>query len=199
MTNTKTRHPVLLAIAAILAPFLGLCTLFALVVTVVQAWQEHAQSQWPQVMATVDQCGLTRTSTRQRNQFYIRCRLRYELGFEQLAARIYSASVPSREVAQYPPNQIGPLEDWVSEHPTGTPIAVRYDPSNHQRIVLVEGGMPPRRGPKTPYNLKLLAAFGAGFLMVLTTLRLTRPPAGWRQENPSVALGDAADTSLQPR
>jgi hypothetical protein len=172
MTNTKIRHPVLLAISAILAPFLGLCTLFALVVTLVQAWQEHAQSQWPQVMATVDQCGLTRTSTRQRN-------------------------VPSREVAQYPPNQIGPLEDWVSEHPTGTPIAVHYDPSNHQRIVLVEGGMPPRGGPKTPYNLKLLAAFGAGFLMVLTTLRLTRPPAGWRQENPSVALGNAGDTSLQ--
>ena len=197
MTNAKIRHPVLLAISAILAPFLGLCTVFALVVTVVQAWQEHAQSQWPLVTATVDQCGIRPTSTRQRHRYYIRCGLRYELGFEQLTARVYSASVPGREVAQYPPNQIDPLEDWVSAHPPGTPIGIRYDPSNHQRIVLAENDMPPRTGPKTPYNLKLLTAFGAGFLMVLTTLWLTRPPAGWQQKNPSVGLGDAGDTSLQ--
>jgi hypothetical protein len=102
MTNTKIRHPVLFAISGVLVLFLGLCTPFVLVATGVQAWQEHEQSQWPQAMATVEQCGLTQTSTKQRNHYYIRCRLRYELGFEQLAARIYSASVPAREVAQYP-------------------------------------------------------------------------------------------------
>ena len=174
MTNTKIRHPVLLAISAILAPFLGLCTLFALVVTLVQAWQEHAQSQWPQVMATVDQCGLTRTSTRQRNQFYIRCRLRYELGFEQLAARIYSASVPSREVAQYPPNQIGPLEDWVAEHPPGTPIVVHYNPAHHTKAVLVATDMP-RGGPRTLNNVKLLEVCAGSFVILLTIARITRP------------------------
>ena len=114
MTNTSIRHPVIWPISVVLVLFLGLCTLFVLVATVAQAWQEHAQSQWPQVMANVDQCGIAPTSIRQRHMYYIRCRLRYELGFEQLTARVYSASVPPRDVAQYPPNQIGPLEDWVS-------------------------------------------------------------------------------------
>jgi hypothetical protein len=189
MTNTKIRHPVLFAISGVLVLFLGLCTPFVLVATGVQAWQEHEQSQWPQAMATVEQCGLTQTSTKQRNHYYIRCRLRYELGFEQLAARIYSASVPAREVAQYPPNQIGPLEDWVSQHPTGTSIGIRYDPSNHQRIVLATNDMPPFRGPRTTYNLKLLAGVGMGFLVVLIINRLTRPQSGWRQQYSSEPIG----------
>jgi Protein of unknown function (DUF3592) len=183
MTNTTIRHPVLFPISVILAPFLGLCTLFALVATVAQAWQEHAQSQWPQVMATVDQCKLVPSTSSRRRLVYIRCRLRYELGFEQLSARITSASVPPREVSQYPPNQIGPLEDWVSEHPTGTPIAVRYNPTHHERIVLAVNDMPPRVGPKTPYNLKLLSAFGMGFLVFLAIAWSTRPPSGWRPQN----------------
>jgi Protein of unknown function (DUF3592) len=182
MTNTKIRHPVLFPISGVLVFFLGLCTLFVLVATGVQAWQEHAQSQWPQAMAMVDKCEIRPTSTKQRHQYYIRCQLRYELGFEQLAARVYSASVPAREVAQYPPNQIVTLEDWVSEHPPRTPIGIRYDPSNHLRIVLATNDMPPRPGPKTPNNLKLLAGVSIGFLVVLIINRLTRPQAGWRQQ-----------------
>jgi Protein of unknown function (DUF3592) len=183
MTNTKISHPVLFPISVILAPFLGLCTLFALVVTVAQAWEEQAESQWPQLTATVDRCGLRQASTKNRNQYYIRCLLRYEIGFEQLTGRVSSVSVPGREVMQYPPNQIGPLEDWVSEHPPGTLISVRYDPSNHQKIVLATNDMPPLRGLRTLYNLKLLAGFGVGFLVMLTVARLTRPPAGWRRQN----------------
>ena len=197
MTNTKIRHPVLWPISAVLVLFLGLCTLFALVATCVQAWQEHAQSQWPQAMATVDRCGLRPSSSKKRHLYYIRCSLRYELGFEQLSARVSSASVPPRDVGQYPPNQMGPLEDWISGHPSGTPIAIRYDPSNHQKIVLASNDMPPRPGPKTPYNLKLLAAFGTGFLVFVTIARRTRPPSGWRQQNPSVALGSPGDANLQ--
>jgi uncharacterized protein DUF3592 len=189
MTNPTIRHPVLFPISAVLVPFLGLCTLFVLVITCVQAWQEHEQSQWPQMMATVDQCGLPRTTTSRRKSLHIRCRIRYEIGFEQLTATIFSGTVPPPEVAQYPPNQIGPLEDWVSQHPPGTPISVRYDPSNHQRIVLAANDMPPYRGPKTPNNLKLLAGFGIGFLVALTVARLTRPPSGWRPQNSSVPPG----------
>ena len=183
MTNTIFRHRVLFSISALLVAFLGLCTLFALGVTVTQAWEEHAQSQWPQVMGTVDQCSLRQASTKRRNQYYIRCVLRYQLGFEQLAGRVFSPSVPGREVVQYPPNQIGPLEDWVSEHPPGTAISVRYNPSNHQKIVLATNDMPPLRGLRTLYNLKLLGGFGAGSLVMLTIAWLTRPPAGWRRQN----------------
>jgi hypothetical protein len=197
MTNTSIRHPVIFPISAVLAFFLGLCTLFALVTTIAQAWQEHAQSRWPAAMATVKQCRLVRSITSRHNYMYIRCNFAYEVGGEQLTARVFSGSVPPPEVAQYPPNQAAPLNDWLNDHPSGTPVAIRYNPSNHQSIVIASDGMPPYIGPKTPNNLKLLAAVGTGFLVVLAIFRLTRPPSGWRQQNPSATLGGPGDTSLQ--
>ena len=60
----------------------GLCTVFAGVVTVAEAWQEHVQAQWPEVAARVDECGLQRTSSGRREKFHIRCRLSYAVGTE---------------------------------------------------------------------------------------------------------------------
>jgi hypothetical protein len=152
----------------------GLCTIFALVVTAAVAWTEHAESQWPQVTARVESCGLTQTSTGRRERYYIRCRLIYEVGAEQNTATVYSANVPSRTFWQYPPNQIGPLEDWVAEHPAGTPIVVHYDPARHTKAVLVATDMP-RGGPRTPNNVKVLEVFAGSFVILLAIARITRP------------------------
>jgi uncharacterized protein DUF3592 len=164
----------------------GLCTVFASVVTVVQAWQERAQARWPEVTARVEECGLRRTSTGRRENFYIRCRLSYVAGAEQYATNIYSRSVPSREVSQYPPNQIAPFEEWVNDHPQGTPIIARYDPANPTKIVLVAAHMP-GGGPRTPTNVKLLEFLAGSFLILGTIARITRPRTFWH--NPAVALG----------
>jgi len=112
----------------VLVVFSGLCTIFASVVTAAQAWQEHAQSRWPEVTAHVDRFALNQTSSERREKYYIHCRLSYTVGAEQNMANVYSSNVPSPEIWQYPPNQIGPLEVWVDEHPPGTPIVVHYDP-----------------------------------------------------------------------
>src|ERR1700722_6439496 len=112
----------------------GLCRVFALVVTLGEAWQEHAQASWPEVIAHVERCSMVRTSTGRRESYYIRCRLSYPVGDEQNVASIYSNNVPSPEVWQYPPNQIEPYEKWVGDHPPGTPITVRYDPANHSKV-----------------------------------------------------------------
>jgi hypothetical protein len=158
----------------LLVALLGLCTIFAAVVTVAEAWQEHAQARWPQVTARVDECGLTRTSTGRRQSFYIRCRLSYAAGAERNLARISSGYVPSPDVWQYPPNQIAPFEKWVDEHPPGTPVVVRYDPTMHTKVVLVANYMP-RGGPRTPNNVKLLEFFAGSFLVLLTIARIGRP------------------------
>jgi len=159
----------------VLVVFLGLCTIFASVVTVAEAWQEHAQARWPEVTARVDRCGLQRTSTGRRQYFYIRCRLSYTVGgFEQNATNVYSASVPGPEVSQYPPNQIAPFEEWVTQHPEGTPILVRYNPVHPGKIVLSATDMP-SGGPRTPNNVKLLGFFAGGFVVLLMIARITRP------------------------
>lgn len=152
----------------------GLCTLFALVVTAMEASQEHAQGSWPEVTAHVDRCGMVRSSTGRRQMYYIHCRLSYSVDAEQNFADVYSASAPSPQVWQYPPNQIGPFEDWLNAHPPGKPIAVRYNPANHSTMVIAADYMP-RGGPHTPNNIRLLALFGGSFLFLFGLARMTRP------------------------
>jgi Protein of unknown function (DUF3592) len=167
--------------SGVLVVFLGLCTLFVLVVTLAQAWQERAQSHWPQETARIEKCDLSQSSTGRRQSYTIRCRLSYQIGFEQDSATIYSGYAPSRAVWQYPPNQIAPLETWVDAHPPGTPIVIRYDPNNHKRVLLASDYIP-SGGPKTPKNIKLLTAVAASLLVGWIVVRLTKPPASTLQQ-----------------
>jgi hypothetical protein len=173
-TGGVTKGQVLLrGCAAVLGVFAGLCAIFALVVTAAQAWQEHAQAQWPEVTARVDSCAMDQTSSGRREKYYIHCRLSYAVGAEQNATNIYSRNVPSPEIWQYPSNQIGPFQQWVDEHPQGTPILVRYDPAQHTKVVLVATDTP-LGGPQAPNNLKLLGFFAAACVLLLAIARITR-------------------------
>jgi len=172
-TGHATRGQILWrGIAALLGVFAGLCTIFAFVVTAAQAWQEHTQTQWPEATAHVDRCYLHQTSTGRRDRYYIDCRLSYAVGMERIETHIYSGNVPSREVSQYPPNQIGPFEDWVERHPRGTEMAVRYDPARPSNVVLVATDMPRVGGPHTANNLKLLGFFAASSALLLSIARI---------------------------
>jgi hypothetical protein len=168
----------------VLVAFSGLCTIFASVVTAAHAWQEHAQARWPEVTARVDRCGLNQTSSGRREKYYIHCRLRYAVGTEENVANVYSSNVPSPKIWQYPPNQIGPLEVWVDEHPPGTPIVVHYDPADHTKAVLVATHMP-LGGPRTPSNMKQLEVWAGSFLVLLTIARITRPRSLGKAEGSS--------------
>jgi len=150
--------------------FSGLCTIFALVVTAAQAWQEHAQARWPEVTAHVDSCGLEPTSTGEQ-RYYILCEMSYAVGSERTVTTIHSTNAPSREVWQYPRNQIAPLERWIEAHPTGTPIVLRYNPAKHREVV---SGDTLVGGPHTPGNIKLLEFCAGSFAVLLMILRLTR-------------------------
>ena len=185
-TETPPKSQLLRLVLLVLVAFSGMCAIFASVVTAAQAWQEHAQERWPRVTALVERCGLDQTSSGRREKYYIHCRLSYAVGTEQNAANVYSSNVPSPKVWQYPPNQIGPLEQWVGEHPPGTPIVLRYDPAHHAEVVLVGADMPPLAGPRTPRNVKLLEVGAGSFLVLLMIARSTRPDVrrSWRSRPP---------------
>jgi len=110
-------NPLLWLGLSVLVILLGLCTLFALLTTGAQAWQEHAEQRWPVVTTHVDKCDLQRSSTNGGSKVYIRCRLSYAVGTELNVTNIYSASVAAPEVWQYPRNQIAPLEEWLEANP----------------------------------------------------------------------------------
>jgi hypothetical protein len=186
-TGTVEKGPLMWVGLVVLVLFLGLCTVFASVVTVAEAWQEHLQARWPEVTARVDECGLQQTSSGRREKFYIRCRLKYAVGAEQYATNIYSRNVPSPEIWQYPPNQIAPFEEWVNNHPPGTSLVVRYDPAKHTKVALVATDMPGGR-PRTPSNVKLLEVCAGSFLVLMTIARITRPRSLWQSGYSSTPL-----------
>lgn len=158
----------------VLVLFTGACTIFALIVTAAQAWQEHAQKSWPEVTAHVDTCRFQRNSSNGRHKLYIACRFIYAVGGEQNSTNMYSTYFPAPEVAQYPRNQMQPFEAWLDAHPPGTPVVLRYDPANHKKALIASDFMP-RGAPRTPNNIKLLICFAASFAVLLTLVQFARP------------------------
>jgi hypothetical protein len=163
--------------------FLGLCTVFVLVVTVLEAWQEHVQRQWPEVTATIQNCGV-RVSRRGYSgpfdsgggSYYIRCHIGYPVGTDVAVANIYSTSTraPNLLNHQDPWAAVRVLQAWVDTHPPGTPITVHFNPNHHQKAVLVATDMP-LGGPRTPANLKFLGIFAGACVALLAMAWLSRP------------------------
>ncbi len=162
---------------SVLGLFAGLCSIFALVVTAILGWQEHAQAQWPEATAQVQRCGLDIYSHRQQT-YWIDCRISYLVGPEEIVTSVHSRSTPSprRVISQHPAMQFGIMQEWVDEHPVGTPIAVHYDPAHHKKAVLVATDMP-LGGPQTTDNLRLLGFAAGGCLLLLAVARITKPPS----------------------
>ena len=164
------------AALGLFAVFSGLCTIFVLVVSLAEGWQEHLQAQWPQANARIQRCQMAMHHGNRRSETWnIECRISYLVGDEEIISRVASRSVPSSRTAiwQYPPNQDGQMQHWVDTHPHGTPMAVRYDPADHRHAVIVETDMP-RGGPHTPDNLKLLTVCAVAFVVLFTLARLLR-------------------------
>lgn len=159
-----------------LGAFVGLCALFAGVVTVVQAWQERARARWPEAIARVERCDLaTYMQKRRSRSYYIKCSIRYPVGGQAIVSHVSSRSTPSPDRVIWQPEPIfEEMQDWVERHPTGAPIAVHYDPANPQSSALVTTDMP-LGGPRTPANLKLVALSVAGCLVLLGIGRIVWP------------------------
>ena len=168
----------------VLVVFFGLCTVFALVVTGAQALEDQNQARWPEVVARVETCKMTRSGTGRR--YYIKCRLSFNAGSERIVTSAYSTNVPPPDVWQYPANQVGPFEEWVDRHPPETPIVLRYNPSDPAKIVLVSSDMP-GHAPRAANNIKVLELFGGGFLVLLAVARVTRPRSSGRDGGSATA------------
>ena len=92
-------------VVVLMGCFAALCTIFAFVVTVLEAWQEHAQAQWPEVTARIQKCVVSvsrksrqRASENQGGYYYIDCHITYLIGAEEIATRVLSRSAPAPNV-----------------------------------------------------------------------------------------------------
>lgn len=158
---------------AALGVFAGLCAIFAFVETAVQAWQDHARAQWPEVIARVQKCAVVRYSYKLET-FRIDCHITYPAGAEEVASEVYSLLTPAprRVIGKHPAAQVEQMEDWIEKHPQGTPIIVHYDPADHTKAGLATTDML-LAGPRTSGNLKLLGFFAGACVLLLTIARIT--------------------------
>lgn len=175
LQNLPKWRGLVLLLVSFLGLSAGLSTVFVLVVTMAQALQEHAHAQWPEATARVQRCGLD-IYTHKPETYWIDCSISYKVGGEEIVSHVHSLSTPAprRVIWQNPPQQFERLQEWVDQHPEGTPIAVHYDPVNHNKAVLVATDMP-LGGPRTPGNLKLLGVVASGFVVMLAIARITLP------------------------
>ena len=178
MTNTAAENPAtwrrfLFQASAIFAALAALCTVFAVIATLANAWQEHEQAAWPQAAASVINCEIAETSSSSR-RYNIRCRLKFIANFQQARTTVYSIDVPPADAVQYPLNQIAPFIDWVNAHPPGTSLVVRYNPTQPSKIIMA-GDYMPMGGPQTPNDIKLAGACAVSFLVLFLIARITRP------------------------
>jgi L-rhamnose mutarotase len=164
--------------------FAGLCSVLALVVSAAEGWREHTQQSWPEVTARIQRCSVDqyypyRRSNR-RISFWIRCRIAYQSGSEEIATRINSHTA-------FTDTDVAIMQQWVAEHPPDSSIVVRYDPANHGKAVLMETDMP-FAGPRTPNNLQVLLMAAVACVVLLTIARtLTRRAAA--QQNAAAPIG----------
>ena len=143
--------------------FLGLCSLFALVVTIGESWYEYAQSKWVVTTARIQQCQLEDLQDRDESSVGISCRIGFAVNGDEMVAQVWSRSMR--------PDQDGYIQDWLEAHPDGSAITARYNPANPKKVALVTTDAR-LWGPHTPENLRLLGLFAAASLMTIAIARV---------------------------
>ena len=68
---------------------------------------------------------------------------------------------------------------WVSQHPPGTPLPIRYDPEHHDTVVPDAGNMP-ETGSQVPGDWQMLLIFSA---LSVTLIAIGRVLRGRREES----------------
>ena len=116
----------------LLGTFAGLCTVFALIVSVADKWQEHAQESWPEVTAIVERCSVDPyvplESASRDPVWHIGCRIGFRADSTQIETRIRS-----RSTAPGWGGHMERLQQWVALHRPGSPIVVQSHRSQDRR------------------------------------------------------------------
>jgi hypothetical protein len=79
---------------------LGLCSFFALVVTIGESWYEYLQSKWVETTAQIHECRLETNRGANQSTVNIGCRIDFRVGGEDIVIKVSSrATRPGRSQA----------------------------------------------------------------------------------------------------
>ncbi len=172
----KSGRPV--GYVSLLGFLFALCTLVMIVKAPIDAYQENKHAKWPTVLAAIEQQTVRKTYQR-GYEWQIETEVRYTVDGEELTSSIHS------RVASYGGQQA--MYRWVSRHPPGTPLPIRYDPGHHDTVVPDAGDMP-ETGSQVPGDLQMLLIFLVLSVALITIGRVLR---GRREESGAVNSDNA--------
>jgi hypothetical protein len=152
----KSGRPV--GYVSLLGFLFALCTLVMIVKAPTDAYQENKHAKWPTVLATIEQSTVRKTYHR-GYEWQIETEVRYTVDGEELASSIHS------RVASY--GEERDMYRWVSQHPPGTPLSVRYDPEHHNTVIPDSGDMP-ESGSQVLGDLQMLLTFSVLSVALIT-------------------------------
>jgi len=131
--------------------------------------QESKQAKWPSVVATITQQSVRRTYSRGSGGGYswnIETEASYTVDGEELMSSIHSHPGSS--------DQEQNMYRWVSQHPPGTSLPIRYDPQHHDTVAPVPGDMP-MSGSEVPGDLEGTLIFSVLSGTLLTIAHVVKP------------------------
>ena len=169
-STTNWRH-LTRGIVTLLGIFAGLCTVFALLVSVGEAWQQHVRQSWPETTATIKSCDVGPYVTWRKNagaSQVIDCRIHYVIDDKVIETRLLSRSAVAASVIQQ-------MVDWANDHAPGSSIAIRYDPQKYNRAIPAITTDMPYGGSTTPNNLRVVRMFSILCVVLLAISWMLRP------------------------
>lgn len=147
--------------------FAGLCTIFALVGTVVDWREEAAQARWPVVSASIEQGYVD--SRRPKPHSGILSELRYRVRYQAAGERV--ATVTSHPESS--DGEVAKLHAWAAKHRRGGHIDIRYDPSQPGSAVFASADVP-GTGPRSGTDLQLVMIFATACVGLLALAKHLR-------------------------
>lgn len=158
----------------------GVVALLMIVKTPIDVYRENKQAKWPSVVATITQQTVRKgIDARNRSEvWHIESEVRYTVDGDTLTSNIRSGNsgVTTEQRA---------MRGWVSQHPPGTSLPIRYDPQHRSTVVLDAGDMP-ESGSQVPGDLKMLLIFSVLSVTLITIGRVLQR----RQEERSMLNRD---------
>jgi len=133
-----------LGYVSLLGYFFGLFAAVMIVATCIDAYRENMHAKWPVAVATIAQETVQKIPAGSRSEWFIELVLLYRGDGRELAS-----SARSRGGAFW---EEFSMRRWVSRHPPGTSLQIRYDPQNHNSVVPDAGDMP-EAGPQALADL----------------------------------------------
>lgn len=130
----------------------------------IDVYRDSTQRKWPSVVATIKQSTVQRTYHR-GYEWRIETEVQYLADGKEQNSSINSRVASSGDETE--------MYQWVSQHPRGTAMRIRYDPEHHDTAVPDVGNMP-ETGSQVTGDLKMLLMFSVLSVILLTVGRVLR-------------------------